>query len=163
MATAKTQTKKTGNTVQTKTDVRVTLPDARRGLYAYEAVNVENQRRDPDSLLRWMIRMIRLRKECPEIGWGDWELVRTNRPEVLAMLYHWRNTRLLCVHNLGHAPCEVRLSLAVEQGNRLANLIEQDEAIADDRGVHHLELEPYGYRWYRVGGLRYALERDPVR
>ncbi len=141
---------------------RPVVPPVRRGLYAYETVNVENQRRDPDSLLRWMIRMIRLRKECPEIGWGDWKIVRTNRPQVLAMLYQWRNTRLLCVHNLAQAPCEVRLKIDADRGNRLSSLIDQDEAVADPRGVHHLELEPYGYRWYRVGGLGYGLDRDPA-
>jgi maltose alpha-D-glucosyltransferase / alpha-amylase len=130
---------------------RPVVPPVDRGLYAYEAVNVESQRRDPDSLLRWMIRMIRLRKECPEIGWGEWRIVRTNRTAVLAMLYEWRDRRLLCVHNLAHAPCEARLKLDVDRGDRLVNLIEDDEAIADDRGVHHLELEPYAYRWYRVG------------
>jgi len=139
---------------------RPVVPLVDRGLYGYETVNVESQRRDRDSLLRWMIRMIRLRKECPEIGSGDWRLVRTNRPEILAVLYEWRNTRLLCVHNLAHGPSEVRLKLDVDQGHRLANLIEPDEAIADGRGVHHLELEAYGYRWYRVGGLGSALERD---
>jgi maltose alpha-D-glucosyltransferase / alpha-amylase len=132
---------------------RPVVPPVRRGLYAYETVNVENQRRDPDSLLRWMIRMIRLRKECPEIGWGDWKLVRTNQPAVLAMLYEWRHRRLLCVHNLAHAPCEVRLKIGAEGGDLLANLVDRDEAVADSRGVHHVELEPYGYRWYRVGGL----------
>jgi maltose alpha-D-glucosyltransferase / alpha-amylase len=138
------------------TGKRPVVPPVDRGLYAYETVNVENQRRDPSSLLRWMIRMIRLRKECPEIGWGDWKLVRTNRREVLAVLYEWRNTRLLCVHNLAQAPCEVRLRLDVERGHLLANLIDPDETVADDRGDHHLELEPYGYRWYRVGGLTSA-------
>jgi maltose alpha-D-glucosyltransferase/alpha-amylase len=138
---------------------RPVVPPVDRGLYGYEAVNVEDQRRDPDSLLRWMIRMIRLRKECPEIGWGGWKVVRTNRPAVLAMLYEWRDARLLCVHNLAHAPCEVRLKLDVDRGDRLANLIQPEEARADDRGVHHLELEPYAYRWYRVGGLRSARDR----
>jgi aspartate/tyrosine/aromatic aminotransferase len=33
MATANTQTKKTGNTVEAAGDVKVTLPDAKRGLY----------------------------------------------------------------------------------------------------------------------------------
>jgi maltose alpha-D-glucosyltransferase/alpha-amylase len=141
---------------------RPVVAPVRRGLYSYETVNVENQRRDRDSLLRWMIRMIRLRKECPEIGWGDWRIVRTNRPEVLAMLYQWRNTRLLCVHNLAPAPCQVRLEIGAGRGERLADLIDQDEAIADSGGVHHLELEPYGYRWYRVGGLGYGLDRGPA-
>ena len=38
--------------------------------YGPSAVNVADQRRDPDSLLNWMERLIRTRKECPEIGWG---------------------------------------------------------------------------------------------
>ena len=35
-----------------------------------ERVNVADQRRDPDALLNWMERLIRQRKERPEIGWG---------------------------------------------------------------------------------------------
>lgn len=35
MATAKTQTKKTGNTVEATGDVKLTVPDPKRGLYAY--------------------------------------------------------------------------------------------------------------------------------
>src|SRR5438128_8024738 len=29
----------------------------------------------------------------------------------------------------------------------------EDHSRADSRGRHHILLEPYGYRWYRVGGL----------
>src|SRR6185295_8916207 len=32
------------------------------------------QRRDPQSLLNWMERIIRMRKEHPAIGWGDWRI-----------------------------------------------------------------------------------------
>jgi hypothetical protein len=31
------------------------------------------------------------------------------------------------------------------------------ELAADKAGVHHVALESYGYRWFRVGGLSYAL------
>jgi hypothetical protein len=34
-------------------------------------VNVAAQKRDPKSLMDWTERMIRMRKEVPEIGWGD--------------------------------------------------------------------------------------------
>ena len=43
----------------------------RRPVYGYQRVNVADQRRDPHSLLNWTERMIRMRKECPEISWGD--------------------------------------------------------------------------------------------
>lgn len=37
-----------------------------------------------------------------------------------------------------------------------------EELHADPDGAHRVSLESYGYRWYRVGGLGYALhvERD---
>src|SRR5215211_7678298 len=38
------------------------------GAYGFEHVNVAAQRRDPDSLLNWMERAFRMRKEVPEIG-----------------------------------------------------------------------------------------------
>ncbi len=30
------------------------------------------------------------------------------------------------------------------------------------RGKHRLLLEPYGYRWFRVGGLDYILKRSEI-
>src|SRR3712207_7882152 len=42
-----------------------------------DAANVAEQRRDERSLLNWMERLIRRRKECPELGWGRWTLIET--------------------------------------------------------------------------------------
>ena len=47
-----------------------------------------------------------------------------------------------------------------EAGKLLVNLLTEDHSRADERGRHTLLLEGYGYRWYRVGGLEYAIERD---
>ena len=47
------------------------IPVIDHGVWSYEHVNVEAQRRDPSSFLSWMAQMIRLRKECPEIGLGQ--------------------------------------------------------------------------------------------
>ncbi len=57
----------------TKSDKPV-MPVISSGPYGFEHVNVAAQRRDPDSLLDWMERIIRMRKEVPEIGWGDFSL-----------------------------------------------------------------------------------------
>ena len=53
----------------TKSDKPV-LPVISDGPYGFQHVNVAQQRRDPNSLLNWMERIIRMRKEVPEIGWG---------------------------------------------------------------------------------------------
>src|SRR3712207_6749471 len=63
---------------------RTVLPVVERGPFGYPRVNVADQKRDPASLLNWMERMIRARKECPEIGWGAWQILETSSPQVLA-------------------------------------------------------------------------------
>jgi maltose alpha-D-glucosyltransferase/alpha-amylase len=134
-------------------------PVVSEGPYGYREVNVEAQRRDPDSLLRWTIRMIRLRKECPEIGWGSWELLRTRERGVLALCYTWRGNAVVVVHNFEAHPCEVRLRVPAEGGERLVDLLVERESMAEEDGAHRLLLDAYGYRWFRVGGLNYALYR----
>ena len=59
------------------------------GRFGPLAVNVAEQRRDPDSLLNWLERMIRRRRETPELGWGEWRVVAHRRPAVLAHRCDW--------------------------------------------------------------------------
>ncbi len=51
-----------------------------KGPYGYHHVNVAKQRRDPNSMLNWTERMIRMRKEVPEIGWGDFTIIAAREP-----------------------------------------------------------------------------------
>ncbi|WP_025597640.1 alpha-amylase family protein [Burkholderia sp. WSM2230] len=134
------------------------------GAYGFERINVASQRRDPNSMLNWMERMIRMRREVPEISWGDFEVLRASRGDVLALRYDWRNNSVLCLHNFGAAACTVRFrSGCTEPGQtRLINLLSDDHSEENDDGRHAVVLEPYGYRWYRVGGLDYLLRRSEI-
>jgi maltose alpha-D-glucosyltransferase/alpha-amylase len=68
------------------------------------------------------------------------------------------------VHNLGQEPREVRFELKSGNppGEDLINLLSENHSHADDMGFHRILLEPYGYRWYRVGGLDYILRRSDI-
>ena len=90
---------------------RVVRPVIADTIYGYKKVNVADQRRDPQSLLNWTERMIRTRKECPEISWGDFVILRTNVPEVLAMRYDWRNTSLVTLHNFSSSKQKVKVKI----------------------------------------------------
>jgi maltose alpha-D-glucosyltransferase/alpha-amylase len=140
------------------------LPVISGGAYGFEHVNVAAQRRDANSLLNWLERVCRMRKEVPEIGWGDFEVLPNANPGVLAIRYEWRNNAVLFVHNLGASPYEVELDSKKlgDDGDRLANLLTEEHSRADPKGRHRVLLEPYGYRWYRVGGLGYLLKRSEV-
>jgi maltose alpha-D-glucosyltransferase/alpha-amylase len=147
----------------TKSDKPI-LPVLSDGPYGYQHVNAAEQRRDPNSLLNWTERIIRMRKEVPEVGWGDFEVLSTRDPAVLAMRYDWRNNSVLFLHNLDAIPKEIAFSTGL-RGNEarlLVNLLTEDHSRAGEDGKHHLLLEAYGYRWYRVGGLDYLLKRSEI-
>jgi len=144
----------------TKNDKPV-LPVITAGPYGFEHVNVADQRREPNSMLNWMERIIRMRKEVPEIGWGDFSFIPTGAKEALAMQYDWRNNAVAFVHNLSGEPREIRLSVMLGEKNCvLVNLLSADHSQPDANGRHHILLEPYGYRWFRVCGLDYLLKRS---
>jgi maltose alpha-D-glucosyltransferase/alpha-amylase len=140
------------------------VPVIKDGPYGYEHVNAAAQRRDPNSMLNWTERIIRMRKEIPEIGWGRFDFLTTRNPAVLAMRYRWRNNSVVIVHNFADVPREVSFSVpeAGEDGRLLMNLLSEDHSRADARGKHRLLLEAYGYRWYRAGGLDYLLRRSDM-
>ena len=130
-----------------------------RGPFASDNVNVEEQQRDPDSLLRWITDMVRLRKQCPEIGWGDWRIVQSGSRNVLAIAYTWRGNTLVSVHNLAQAAREAKLRLG---GGTLTDLIDVEEIRAGRDGVHRFTLNAYGYRWLRLGRINQALAREII-
>jgi glycosidase len=53
-----------------------------------DAINVASQQRDPNSLLSWMERLIRRRRETPEIVFGEWSFV----PVPQACLWRYATT-----------------------------------------------------------------------
>lgn len=137
------------------------MPVITGGPYGFERVNVADQRHNPDSFLNWFERMIRMRKEMLEISWGDFTILPVDQPEVLAMRFDWQDNSVLIIHNFGAIACEavVYPGIPGERGQRLTNVLSSDHSIASAGNKHRILLEPYGYHWYRVGGLDYLLHR----
>jgi maltose alpha-D-glucosyltransferase/alpha-amylase len=117
-------------------------------IYGYQRVNVQRQRRDPSSLLNWMERKIRMRRECPEIGWGNWEILKVDAPGVLVMRYDWNGRSLVILHNFTSSPRAVRLPAKVKSPV-LIDLLWNNDSRAGESGRHVVRLQPYDYRWFR--------------
>ncbi len=139
---------------------RPVSPVISKGPYGFQHVNVAEQRRNPGSLLNWMERVIRMRKEIPEISWGDFDIEPLADPAILMLVYRWRGNAVRIVHNTSDAPREIRF--AANDYATMTNLLSDDHSEADEHGKHCVLLEPYGYRWYREGGLDYILRRREV-
>jgi len=144
----------------TKSDKPV-LPVISGGPYGFERINAAIQRRFDNSMLNWTERIIRMRKEVPEIGWGDYQILRLRDPAILALRYDWRNNSVVILHNLDPKAREITFDVGLEgEGGRLlVNLLSDDHSEAQPNGKHTLVIEGYGYRWYRAGGLDYLLRR----
>ena len=143
---------------------RPVVPVIDTGPYGYQHVNAAAQRRDPNSLLNWTERIIRMRKEVPEIGLGDFQVIDTGNNAMLMIRYDWRNNSVLFVHNLDDKPCEASFDVGLddESAGLLVNLLSEEHSRAREDGRHHLLLEAFAYRWYRVGGLDYLLKRSDI-
>jgi maltose alpha-D-glucosyltransferase/alpha-amylase len=84
--------------------------------YAYEAVNVENQERNPSSLLWWMRRVIGMRKRYPCFSRGEVRFLHPKNPKVLAFLRTLGEETILVVANLSRFAQAVELDLSEFEG-----------------------------------------------
>jgi maltose alpha-D-glucosyltransferase/alpha-amylase len=119
--------------------------------YSYKRVNVAAQQRDPASLLDWMERAIRTRKQCPEFGCGKWRILETDEPCVFAHCCESEGKAVIALHNLADKACTATL-----KSNRYTHLTDlfgdrqYDSLDVDSRSI---PLEAYGYRWFRVNRM----------
>jgi maltose alpha-D-glucosyltransferase/alpha-amylase len=128
--------------------------------FGYQSVNVSDQKRDSGSLLNWTERMIRVRQECPEIGWGAYRILPTSTPPVLAIYYEMRGTALVTLHNFSDQSQRAEFQLPGQPAT-LVNLHQQEKHDAENKRRHCVVLPPYGSKWLRVGGADVALDRMP--
>jgi len=121
------------------------------GPFGPEKVNVAAQRRDPQSLLSWMTRLVYRYRECPELAWGDCRILEHDAPSVLAHRADADGCTVVALHNFDEKPAEVTLRLAdVDPGTRMVELLAGGGASVGEGGRVQLRLDGYGCRWLRV-------------
>ena len=112
-------------------------------------VNVAAQRRSPDSLLNWMERLIRRRRECPELGFGRCTVLDAGHPAVLAHRADWDGSTILAVHSFADARLEAQLRLEPEI-EEVVDLLGDAHCVPAADGTVTIPLDPYGYGWFRL-------------
>jgi maltose alpha-D-glucosyltransferase/alpha-amylase len=127
---------------------RLYRPARAGGPGGYRAVNVADQRHDPASLYSWVARAIRVRRECPGLGWGQWRTIKVSNPSVLVIEARWRDGRMITLHNLAADPATI-----TPQGD-LADLKRASQVLGDPeppyRPGQEITLGRYGFRWLRL-------------
>ncbi|GAB3903186.1 alpha-amylase family protein [Larkinella knui] len=125
-------------------------PVISKGPYGYQTVNVDRQLADSTSLLHRITALARLRKACPEIGWGNWKLIDTGSRHVLAIRYDWQGKSLLMLHNFSPDAQKFRLNSESKTGRTLVSLLDNSENRRENDGKFPIQLAGYGYHWFRL-------------
>jgi len=120
------------------------------GEYGPEHVNVSAQRRDPDSLLSWIRMLVERYRECPELAWGEYRVLKTGEASVLAHRCDIDGGTVVAVHNLADAAVDVVLNLdGLDDSCVLTDLLVDGHTPVSADGQAHVELPSYGCRWFR--------------
>ncbi|KPL15138.1 MAG: trehalose synthase [Anaerolineae bacterium SM23_84] len=116
-------------------------------IYGYQRVNVEAQLKDSGSLLNFMRRIIRCRKQHPALGRGTCEFLECANRAVLAHIRRHDGEDILALHNLSDTAQRVTLDLQDFAGAMPVDVL-TEKAFAPVSGQRYeLVLGPYQYLW----------------
>src|SRR5438067_3075013 len=122
--------------------------------YHYEALNVEAQHNNPNSLFWWTKRMIAVRKRHLVFGRGTVEFLYPENPKVLAFVRRMGDERVLVLANLSRHPQYVELGLGDYEGRVPVELLGGTRFPPIGRLPYFLTLAPYGFVWLSLEGDR---------
>lgn len=117
------------------------------GQFAYDRVNVDDQRPEPESLLNRISRMIQTRREFPAFATGEHTVLDLGDECVFATRSDSDGTSVVAVHNLAAVPRTVELRFGDDE---LPTRVGGDAAGAVAGDDCRVDLGRYGYCWLRV-------------
>ena len=128
---------------------RLTFPPIGEGPFSYHNVSVAQQQINRDSFLARMQLLIGVRRQTPEIGWEEPDIVDTGHTGVLGLKYGREEDVVVVLHNLSAEAAEVQLPKMAGHDYLYDIVADEpyDEAVNDDWQLH---VSGYGYRWFRA-------------
>jgi maltose alpha-D-glucosyltransferase/alpha-amylase len=121
--------------------------------YHYEAVNVEVQQNNPQSLLWWMKRVLDRRRQCQAFGRGTLEFLYPENNKVLAFLRRYGDETVLVVANLSRFAQHVELNLQAFRGQVPVEMFGSTAFPPVGDAPYPLAIAPHAFYWF---GLRAA-------
>jgi maltose alpha-D-glucosyltransferase/alpha-amylase len=118
--------------------------------YHYEAVNVEAQNNNPNSLLWWMKRVIEQRKRYKSFGRGSLEFLVPNNRRILAFVRRYEEETILFVANLSRFPQHATLDLSQWKGMAVIEMFGKARFPGIGDQPYVITLGAYGYFWFSL-------------
>ena len=129
---------------------RLYLPVVTDPEYHYEAVNVEAQQSNPQSLLWWMKRIIALRKRHQAFGRGTLRFLHPENRRILAFIREYEDETILVVANLSRYTQWTELTLDEYEGRVPRELFGSVEFPRIGVDPYMMVLGPHAFEWFRL-------------
>ncbi|MFF0869181.1 alpha-amylase family protein [Nonomuraea sp. NPDC003560] len=127
-----------------------TVREIPEGSFAPDRVNVADQKRDTDSLLRWFQLLIERYRECPELAWGQYTVLDTGDDAIFSHRCDADGATVVVAHNLCDTARDVELRLDGLENCDLTDLLVDGTIKVSADGTAKLALGPHGCRWLRA-------------
>ncbi len=122
------------------------LPVIKSDQYSYTHINVDAQKKDPNSLFNTIRKMLAIRKSNPVMALGDYEIIRQKQfPALLFTKRMDEKSTIFAVHNLSAKSIPVDLNEQLNGKQVLFNLM-----LEKNIQEHHFDLEPYSFIWLKA-------------
>jgi maltose alpha-D-glucosyltransferase/alpha-amylase len=122
-------------------------------VYGYQAVNVESQRRQDNSLLNWMRRMLQVRRSTRVFGRGSIEFLKSANHRVLAYVRRLDAEKVLVVNNLSGTAQAVELDLHDLAGAIPIEMFGRSLFPRIRERPYVMTLGPYDFFWFKLRWL----------
>lgn len=139
---------------------RLILPIIIDPEYHYEALNVEAQQSNSNSLLWWMKRLIALRKQFRAFSRGSVEFLHPSNPRVLAFVRRYEGETVLVVANLARHVQVVELDLSNMKGAVPIELMGGTRFPSIGELPYMLTLGGHDFYWFNVVTPRPTQEEE---
>ncbi|HSU52668.1 MAG TPA: maltose alpha-D-glucosyltransferase, partial [Candidatus Dormibacteraeota bacterium] len=132
--------------------------------YHYEAVNVEAQQANPNSLWWWLKRVLALRKRYKAFGRGSIEFLQPDNRKILAFVRRYDGETILVVANLSRFSQPAKLDLSEFKQLTPVELFGQTAFPVIDEAPYVLTLNPHAAFWFvlerRIGLEQTSYSKD---
>ncbi|MGF1479909.1 MAG: maltose alpha-D-glucosyltransferase [Cyanophyceae cyanobacterium] len=129
---------------------RLYFPVILESEYHYEAVNVEAQQSNTNSLWWWMKRLLATRARFKAFGRGTFELLHPENRKVLAFVRTYEGEHILVVANLSRFAQTVELDLTPFKGMIPVEIFGQTKFPAIDESSYFLSISPHAFYWFTL-------------
>jgi alpha-glucosidase len=114
----------------------------------YTEINVEAQLNDPDSILSFYKKLIRLRKENPVFVYGTYDLLAANHPKLFVYTRRLGKQKVIVINNFSEESTRLRLPGSLSYST--SELVLNNYEVGSKKLRKNFTLSPYETRVYML-------------